>query len=242
TTILRYIEMVIDERTKLKEKEKKLEDLKPLPEEFETVDDFKSKLMKLKGQSTILQGKLDLSNTDYYEAKNALLEDTYEELKKEYLEAEKTFEKNINRGKKLLEIQRVFMETKERLSTNPMDSLVNEFTRFLELITAGRYEAGEIDEEFNIKLENPNGEMSIDQLSAGIYESVSLALRFSLLKHIFKDSRGYLVLDDCLVDLYPIRKKQAVNLINDFAKDYQIIFTTCDPETADMLGGKIIEL
>lgn len=235
-------DLVIDERTKLKEKENKLKGLQPLPEEFETVEDFKSRLIFLKNEITTIQSNLDVLNTKYYEAKNNLLDDTYEELKKEYLDAEKAFDRNIKRGEKLLEIQRVFLETKERLSGNPMETLINEFSRLLTIITDGSYKTGEIDEEFNIKLENSNGEIPIDLLSAGTYDCVSLALRFSLLKHIFSDRQGYVVLDDCLVDLDPIRKGQAISLINDFAKDYQIIFTTCSPETAEMLGGRIIQL
>ena len=128
------------------------------------------------------------------------------------------------------------------LTNVSMGLLVNEFARLLETITDGDYKKGEIDEEFNIKLKNRNGEIPIELLSAGTYDSVTLALRFSLLKHIFEGQEGYVVLDDCLVDLDPKRKLQSVSLINDFAKDYQIIFTTCDPETARMLGGNIIEL
>ncbi|NLY45895.1 MAG: AAA family ATPase [Tissierella sp.] len=235
-------DLVIDERTKLKEKENKLKGLQPLPEEFETIADFKSRLVFLKNEITTIQSNLDVLNTKYYEAKNNLLDDTYEELKKEYLDAEKAFDRNIKRGEKLLKIQRVFLETKERLAGNPMETLINEFSRLLTIITDGSYKTGEIDEEFNIKLENSNGEIPIDLLSAGTYDCVSLALRFSLLRHIFSDRQGYVVLDDCLVDLDPIRKDQAISLINDFAKDYQIIFTTCSPETAEMLGGKIIEI
>lgn len=235
-------DLVIDERTKFKEKENKLKGLQPLPEEFETVEEFKSRLTWLKNGLATIQSNLDVLNTQYYEAKNNLLDDTYEELKKEYLDADKAFDRNINRGEKLLEIQRVFLETKERLSGNPMETLVNEFSRLLKIITDGSYKTGDIDEDFNIKLENSNGEIPIDLLSAGTYDCVSLALRFSLLKHIFNDRQGYVVLDDCLVDLDPIRKGQAISLINDFAKDYQIIFTTCSPETAEMLAGKIIEL
>ena len=235
-------DLVIDERAKLKEKDNKLCGLLPLPDVFETVEDFKSRLNFVKAELDTIQSNLDVLNTQYYEAKNNLLDDTYEELKKEYLDAEKAFDRNINRGEKLLKIQRVFLETKERLSGNPMETLVSEFSRLLNIITDGSYKTGDIDEDFNIKLENRNGEIPIDLLSAGTYDCVSLALRFSLLKHIFNNKQGYVILDDCLVDLDPIRKRQAISLIHDFAKDYQIIFTTCSPETAEMLGGKIIEI
>ena len=123
-----------------------------------------------------------------------------------------------------------------------MEPLAYEFARLLEIITDGKYKTGDIDEEFNIKLQNLNGEIPVELLSAGTYDSVTLALRFSLLKHIFKGKTGYVILDDCLVDLDPKRKEQSIKLINDFAKEYQVIFTTCDPETAKMLGGNIIKI
>lgn len=236
------IDLVIEKRTEFKEMEEGLEGLQPLPEKFETVEDFRDRLSWLKNQLNLIESQFDSLNIEYYNAKNNLSDETYEELKKEYLEAEKAFNRNIKRGDKLLEIKRVFLETKERLASNPMESLVAEFTRLLEIITSGRYKTGDIDEEFNLKLENPNGEIPIELLSAGTQDSVTLALRFALLKHIFNDRTGYVILDDCLVDLDPIRKWESVKLINDFAKDYQIIFTTCNPETAKMLGGRIIEL
>lgn len=236
------LDLVIDKKTSFKVEEATLETLKPLPEEFHTAEEFRESLKTIKEELNEKQEGLSELKPLYYEAKNNILDQSYEEVKKEYSEAEKEFKDNLNRGEKFLAIQEVFLETKEELSNNPMDTLVNEFARLLETITDGDYKKGEIDEQFNIKLQNRNGEIPIELLSAGTYDSVTLALRFSLLKHIFEGQDGYVVLDDCLVDLDPKRKLQSVRLINDFAKDYQIIFTTCDPETARMLGGNIIEL
>lgn len=235
-------ELVVDEKSKLKEKNAKLEKLRPLPKRFENTEEFKARLRYLKEETSSIDVKLEGLSAEQYDAKSNLLEDTYEELKKEFIDAEAAFEKNIKRGEKLFEIQRVFQETKERLSDDPMKSLVDEFARLLEIITDGSYKKSDIDEDFEIKLENKNGEIPIELLSAGTYDAVTLALRFSLLKHIFKGQSGYVVLDDCLVDLDPDRKAQSISLINDFSEDYQVIFTTCDPETARMLGGNIIKI
>lgn len=235
-------DLVADKRVQLKSKEEELKNLSPLPEEFKDTDEFKKRLSRLRQEANQIQLDLEEVSQEYYEARSRMLDDTYEELRQEYLEAESLFKRKLTRGEKLLEIRKVFLETKERLAANPMETLVQEFTSLLEKITNGRYNTGEIDEEFNIRLENPSGEMPIELLSAGTYDAVSLALRFSLLRHIFNDRGGYLVLDDCLVDLDPVRKREAIRLIQDFAEDYQIIFTTCDPETARMLGGKLIEL
>ena len=84
--------------------------------------------------------------------------------------------------------------------------------------------------------------MPPDLLSAGTYDAVTLSLRLALVSHIYNDRKGFVVLDDVLVDLDPQRKKAAILLIQDFAKKHQVIFTTCNPETAKMLGGNIIEV
>lgn len=236
------LDLVIDKKTSLKVEKLTLETLKPLPEEFHTAEEFKENLASIKEELNEKQEELGDLRPLFYEAKSNILDLSFEEVQKEYKEAEKVFKDNMKRGEKFLEIHRLFLETKEELSNNPMDTLVNEFARLLETITDGDYKKGKIDEEFNIILENKNGAIPIELLSAGTYDSVTLALRFSLLKHIFEGQDGYVVLDDCLVDLDPIRKAQSVKLINDFSKDYQIIFTTCDPHTAKMLGGNIIEI
>ena len=236
------LEILMDKKALLREEDTRLKALKPLPEEFESSEEFKESLRAIRLKLKTSQEEMEALTPLYYDAKTGLKESSFEEVEKEYKDAEKTFHNKIKRGEKLLEIQRVFLKTKEDLSNNPMESLVDEFARLLEIITDGDYRQGEIDEKFHIKLENSNGQIPIDLLSAGTYDSVTLALRFSLLKHIFSDGGGYVILDDCLVDLDPKRKLQSVRLINDFAKNYQIIFTTCDPETAKMLGGNIIQM
>lgn len=236
------LELLLKNKALQKDKQSKLDDLAPLPEEFNTTEEFKNRLTEIREQLSNSQIDKDVLTTEYYESKNNLLDTTFEELKKEYIYAETIFNKNLQKGKKLLEIQKVFVETKEKMSNNPMETLVAEFAKLLNIITDGKYSTGTIDEDFNIKLENTNGEIPIDLLSAGTYDSVTLALRFSILKHLFNDNKGFVVLDDCLVDLDPNRKTQAITLITDFAKEYQIIFTTCDPETAKALGGNLIEI
>lgn len=234
--------IVIDKRTKLNNKKEGLNKLVPLPEEFTSPEDFKETLTQMKVDFEGNQKDLSEFREEYHDAKNQLLDISYEELHRSYLESKGSFDRKIKRGEKLLEVQRVFMQTKDELDKNPMESLVNEFSRTLSLITDDSYTTGDINEDFDIKLENTKGEIPIDLLSAGTYDCVTLALRFSLLKHIFKDRKGYVILDDCLVDLDPIRKEQSIKLIKDFAEENQVIFTTCDPQTAKLLGGSTIEL
>ena len=238
----RLFDMVIEEKTNLKLKEKEYEKLKPLPKEFESTDSFLKRLSFLKEESSNLDEEVLRLRTLHLEAKNNLSDETYEELKKSSIEAQRNFEKNLNRGIKLLKIQKVFFQVKEDLEMDPMESLVKEFKRVLSTITLGKYDNSSIDETFEIELLKNGNKVPLELLSAGTYDSVALAFRFAILKHLFEENSGYVILDDCLVDLDPIRKKEAVALIREFGKENQIIFMTCDPTTAQMLGGNIIEL
>ena len=237
------LDILLEERVKLNEKKKILENLVPLPEEFSDGEHFKSSLKDIKDNYEKFTGKQMDLKTSYYEVQNSLLDISYEELKVLYEQTQLEFNRNLDRANSLLNIKKVFLETKEDLGSNPMDSLVKEFSRVLSIITNGNYKLGQIDEDFEISLESQiRGTMNMDILSAGTYDAVTLALRFSILKHIYGERNGYVCLDDCLVDLDPMRKQQSVNIIKDFAKDNQVIFTTCDPLTADLLGGNIIQL
>lgn len=236
------LDLLIEIKFTYKNKKDELENLKPLPERFSSTDEFRNRLYSLRSALSRGQGILENLNDNYYNAKNNLLDETYEELKKAYLDSEKSFIKLLNKGKKLLEIKDVFYKVKEDLDNNPMEPLVKEFKRLLQIITKDSFINSNIDDDFNIDLKKEDGSIPLELLSAGTYDAVTLALRFSILNYIFDEKYGYVVLDDCLVDLDPERKEESVNLIKDFAKSNQIIFTTCDPNTASMLGGNLIEL
>lgn len=238
----KLLDILIEERSKEKTKTKELDRLVELPEEFVDGKEFQETLISVKRQFEENQDMLGTFREKYHEAKNQLLDISYEEIRRSYKDAKEKFNRSVKRGKTLLQVQKVFLKTKEKLDDNPMESLVNEFNRLLSIITSEKYKTANISDEFNIEIKSEKGEIPIDLLSAGTHDSVVLALRFSLLKHIFQDRKGYAILDDSLVDLDPRRREKSVELIQDFAKENQVIFTTCDPETAKMIGGNIIKL
>jgi exonuclease SbcC len=110
-------------------------------------------------------------------------------------------------------------------------------------MTNDAYKVSGLDDDFNLTLvRDEQLEMPVELLSSGTYDSVALALRLAILENILGDNKGFVVLDDCLVDLDPYRKEKAVEIIKEFAKRHQVIFVTCSPDTAQLLGGKIIEM
>jgi ABC-type multidrug transport system ATPase subunit len=80
-------------------------------------------------------------------------------------------------------------------------------------------------------------------LSGGAKVSFGLAVRLSIASHFLHDLGGFLVMDDPVVDLDDVGRQQAaVQVIQEFTKQKQIIVLTCKKSHADLLGGHRIDL
>ena len=161
-------------------------------------------------------------------------------------EVNREFNRLVNRAKKLKKLERVFAEKLAEMDQNSFKPLIDTFSGYIKRLTAGRYETASIDENFSrVELKQKDGKKlpaDIDKLSFGTFDGTALALRFALFENLFSGQEAFIVLDDCLVNLDPERRDEAIDLINEFGDSYQIIYTTCDPQTAKNLGGNLIKL
>lgn len=95
-----------------------------------------------------------------------------------------------------------------------------------------------VDEGDGLRLRSGTNRLTAgDLLSEGTRKTVLLAFRLAVLESFFPDGGGLVVLDDDLLDMDPARRAQAAELLHRFAEKNQVIFTTCDPAIADLLGG-----
>ncbi|WP_422485892.1 AAA family ATPase [Gudongella sp. DL1XJH-153] len=237
------LDTMVDKRAELKLKAMELEPLKRLPEEFETTDDFFHTLK-------ISRNELDSLNTEYFSAKERyaecernLPETSFEEMQTEFKTAQGEFNRLVRKGEALLRIKKAFVHTKVRMDQDTDKPLVESMSKYMKILTSNNYDIREIGESMKIILENKSSvKIPTELLSTGTRDSVGLAIRLALAENLLRDRKGMLVLDDCLVDMDPERKEKAVKMIIEFAKDHQVIFTTCSPQTAEQLNGNTIEL
>ncbi len=220
-----------------------LNKLKLLPEEYDSAEDFRNILSFTRNEYDSLQNSLSELKRLHFEAENNLPELSFEELSEELKLEEALFNKRLQEGKRLLKIKETYMKTKASMDESSFVPVVHTFSRYLIVLTNGNYRESNIDNEFNIRLEKENKNViPLSLLSSGTYDSVALALRLSILEYILDGRKGFLILDDCLVDLDPDRRETAARLIGEFASRHQVIFTTCSPDTAHLLGGNLIEI
>ena len=232
--------------TEINDINKELIALAELPEEFETKDEFRQKLKdlrKIKESKTKAQNE---KNQELIEIQETMPDESLEELEENQANKERKFNSLEDRARRLLRVEAAFSETLAEMDEKSFEPLINSFSCHLNTLTAGNYQASNINDSFDIEIIKEDAErklpVNMNILSFGTYDSVALALRFALYDNLFADKPGFIILDDCLVNLDPKRTEKAIELIKNFQDKYQIIFSTCDPETARRLGGNVIDL
>ena len=107
-------DILIEKKMEIKQLEDQLKKLAPIPEGYESAEEFKQSLTETR--KSYEEGQQAYSNLkeEYYENQNNLPETTYEELKAAYVEAKSTFDKKLKRAKSLSQYKRPSKRPKRR--------------------------------------------------------------------------------------------------------------------------------
>lgn len=136
-------------------------------------------------------------------------------------------------------IQEVFTE----LQSDEDDQLAGFVARFSEKLAFLTNQGLSVETKDGLQLlSGGNTLASQELLSAGTQKTLLLAFRLAVLEGFFPEGEGLVVLDDDLLDMDPKRREQAAALLHRFAERNQVIFTTCDPAIAELLGGHCIHV
>jgi len=119
------------------------------------------------------------------------------------------------------------------------DDFHAKFNEYLSVISG---DSLTMNDDNGLLLTSGQNPVNKDILSAGTRKTVLLAFRLAVLSYYFPDGDGLIVLDDDLLDMDPDRRLQAAALLKAFSEKNQIIFTTCDPAIAELLGGNQIKI
>ena len=145
-------------------------------------------------------------------------------------EIERLQNSNSEDNQKLAAIERTMRllgEARQSLSAHYMDSLRRNFTEYLkEAGIAGN--GATIDSELNIGIESGGVVYSLMFESSGIKDLVNLCARYALIDALYENDKPCIVLDDIMNNLDEERFKSAMKMTERLAKNYQIIYLTCN--------------
>lgn len=151
------------------------------------------------------------------------------------------FEKKLELYRMYSLIESDLLAVKNALKGGDVNLFQEKLAEYLKIISDDKISINDIDENLGIELQSGNNYLlSYKILSEGTKKTILLAFKLAVLEFFFQEEGGVIVLDDVMLDMDPGRRINSAKLLKSFSEKNQVIFTTCDPIIADMLGGNRI--
>ncbi len=187
---------------------------------------------KLQNQEKMLQAEIDrhreekvklTKNIDNIRNQLSVLDD-YEE-KLEEVET-KTLE--LEEEYKILDLTNKYLEkANDNLSSKYLNPMKNSLNKYMKLLLKDKYQELNLDTNLNVSFETYGKSRELYYLSKGMQEVVDVCIRFSLIDVLFAKEKPFIILDDPFVNMDKYKIENAVKLIKDVSKTYQIIYLIC---------------
>jgi DNA repair protein SbcC/Rad50 len=216
----------------------KLGQLAPLPEAYADAEAFLTALARLQKEAKQVETQIFTLRLELMDAQNSLPALSSEELEWQQREAAEVFARLRKEADALLAVETAFVKVAADIDSQTFVPFTEAFARYLSPATGFHYQAAALEGALPTAIRSTDGrELPVDLLSTGTTRGIALALRLAMAEFLLAGGRGFMVMDDPLVDLDPGRREHAAKMVQDYAKERQLIITTCDPETARLLGG-----
>ena len=108
-----------------------------------------------------------------------------------------------------------------------MPTIVQNFNKYISIITNGQYRSVSLDDKFNLRLAEKNSYREFDYFSKGLTDLGMFCLRLSLIDTMYGENLPFLILDDPFVNYDNQKMQMALQLLSERSKKCQIIYFTC---------------
>ena len=196
------------------------------------VDQLRKQRAELESSMARLEGGLEATEID-----TERLAAVDEELN--WLEQEGRF---WERKKRVYDITRELLEEAYTQTVSRAASVLDrELGRYISTITDGRYSRVEIDDK-DLSISTYSAEsgekVSVRDLSRATQDQFYISARFALIRLVTEGKKPPLLLDDPFVNYHEKRLKRMMGLLQQLAKDNQILLFTCS-DAYDAYGNVI---
>ena len=224
-------------REELENNQKKLNQAETVPPEFAAVEDADSYAYALSKEIKECDNTIEKNLQ-----KIKTIDKPSEEYEEEYQQKLQILDDQIEDCRHWMHIQEVLRQVKEQMKGNPVEDIERAFREYLAMLSDGGLALEGLNEKMKTEIVSGNHPLSMDILSEGTRDTISLAFRLAVLEHLYPEGECVAVFDDPFTDMDPVRTAQACALLQKFAEKNQVIFVTCDEKYLNMLNGNVITL
>ena len=212
------------------------------------------KLATYKAENSLTERPAD-ADADTHELHNALsiLRKSLVECDKSILETEREVEKlpdaesELERAEEALKLYKdkhqllsdtitLLNAAEKSLKDKYIAPIKDKFSAYAQLLEGVLDEKVSMDSDYRVRFERGGEERSDKHFSAGERSLCALCLRLALIDNMYPTEQPFIVMDDPFVHLDETHIQSTVGLVNELAKDRQIIYFCCH-ESRSMLNN-----
>lgn len=215
------------EYLRIQDKLSRYEELKNTKIEGHTLAEIQAKkrtldeeYAKINEQENQLSNQIDVLNTQA--GKSPEIEDEINSLEVFINDAKRRYD-NLSIAMSCLD------KAKEQIAVHYMEDMQKGFRKYVGLLDndADLEKAVSMDINLNVSVLDYGSQWPTEYFSAGYKDLLGICARFALIDALFEEEKPFLVLDDPFVNLDKGKLNNALELIAQVAKQYQIIYLTC---------------
>ena len=153
--------------------------------------------------------------------------DECENCRHELEELQNVQEEEKNKERLLKLAKQIMEDSKQSFTSEYMGPVMAGFRKYYTILTGCEPDAYSLDADTKLTVVEQNMPRDIGYLSAGKQDLIGVCMRMALVEAMYKDEKPFLIFDDPFVNLDDNNIKGAMKLLDEIAKDYQVIYFTC---------------
>lgn len=153
--------------------------------------------------------------------------DECENCRHELEELQNVQEEEKNKERLLKLTKQIMEDSKQSFTSEYMGPVMAGFRKYYTILTGCEPDAYSLDADTKLTVMEQNMPRDIGYLSAGKQDLVGICMRMALVEAMYKEEKPFLIFDDPFVNLDDNNIKGAMKLLDEIAKDYQVIYFTC---------------
>ena len=150
-----------------------------------------------------------------------------ENFRQELNELESVQENEIKKERLLKLTKQIMEDSKQSFTAKYMEPVMAGFRKYFKILAGYEPDTFSMDADTKLTVMEQNMPRDIGYLSAGKQDLVGICMRMALVEAMYKDEKPFLLFDDPFVNMDDNNIKGAMKLLDEIAKDYQVIYFTC---------------
>lgn len=219
----------------------RIDALAPLPEGVSDSEAFVEDYKRMQTRGEHLRRERTAKLMEQAELKGREPEQSAEDLLRVLDETEQRLRQVRESAAAVARVREEAAEVRREGRSDIFAGMRREITRLTQTITEETYENVDMDRGLPRGVVRPDGvSVHYELLSGGTRDVLALALRLAMASYFLRNAEGFLVLDDPFVDMDPVRRRKAAEVLTNFAASRQTILFTCHPSHAELFDDSAV--